>query len=153
MFCPLTVFLFELNLTFLVVISCHYYVNQFPHSWNNFCLSPNNKRRQWLVVVIFASLGLQYKFSKRQQNRGRKWHCSSQLFKCHLIFHLYSSTIFLLFLHSLLKIFPSTNKNDKDTEGHISTPHQKKKSIKVYHFKTKVFLTLKNIGRKKFAFS
>ena len=133
MFCPLTVSLFELNLTFLVVISCHYYVNQFPHSWNNFCLSLNHKRRQWLVVVIFASLGLQYKFSKRQQNRGRKWHCSSQLFKCHLIFHPYSSTIFLLFLHSLLKIFPLTNKNDKDTEGHISTPHQKKKYWGINH--------------------
>ena len=150
MFCPWTVFLFELNLTFIVVISCHYYVNQFPHSWNNFCLFLNNKRRLWLVVVIFPSLGLQYKFSKRQQNRGRKWGCSSQLLKCHLIFHLFSSTIFLLFLHSLLKTFPSTNKNDKDT-GHISS--KKKKSIKVYHFKTKVFLTLKNIGRKKFACS
>lgn len=96
-FFPRTIFLFEPNVTSLLAINCHYYRNQFSHSWSNFASLQILKGDNDQQSVIFASLGLRYQFSKKPQNRGRKWDSGSQLLKFLLNFFCFPQLSFFYF--------------------------------------------------------
>lgn len=92
-------FKFELNLTFVVVKTCHNSVNQCPWSWSNCCFSPDSERRPQLVAHCQSGPDVPI---QEEATTWRKRDCGSRLFSSDHNFFCFPHPPFL-FSYILIK--------------------------------------------------